>query len=137
MHTVVCPYIVAHIIHGSRCNKKNTCIYQCTYNMYIIYTYIYIYTYYIYIYLYMHIIYMHLYAKLLNRNDMQLPKYLFPHAHREYSQGSLGIKVTQNKTSWKFGQHSGLLYIYMCVFLSIYPITQMLHGAGIFTYKTG
>ena len=67
----------------------------------------------------MHIIYMHLYAKLLNRNDMQLPKYLFPHAHREYSQGSLGIKVTQNKTSWKFGQHSGLLYIYVCFFVNL------------------
>ena len=47
----------------------------------------------------MYIIYMHLYAKLLNRNHMQLPKYLFPHAHREYSQRSLGIKVNQNKTS--------------------------------------
>ena len=61
---IVCPYIVAHIIHGSRCNKKNTCIHQCTYNMYNIcihthityiythITYIYIYTYYIYIYIY-------------------------------------------------------------------------------------
>ena len=119
--------------------------------MYHIYVYIYIYQIYIYIYMYVHISYIYIYMYIYSTYQIYIYIYMYIHIYISYKNRICSFhrdyQPTFTFTSQRFqGKHhlrGSLLWLFSMGKWCFFPwedgdfLSHMLHGAGIFTYKTG